>query len=100
MPTSTTNRKREERIELRATSEEKALFERAAAEANKSVTGFMLASGTEAARRILADRSVFVLDEDQLAAWEDINSRPVRELPGLRKLMERPSPFTDTPPNR
>jgi hypothetical protein len=44
---------------------------------------------------VVADRDQFDLDAEALAAWEAINARPARDLPGLRRLMERPSPFTD-----
>lgn len=42
---------------------------------------------------IMADRENFALSEGAAAEWEAINSRPARELPGLRALMARPSPF-------
>lgn len=88
-----TDRKRGERIELRATSEEKALIEQAAVVSNTTMTRFALDSLTDAAQRVLADRSEFVLDSESLAAWEALNERPSRDLPGLRALMARPSPF-------
>ena len=42
---------------------------------------------------MLADREQFVLDADAQQEWERINSRPARRLPGLVRLLERPSPF-------
>jgi hypothetical protein len=42
---------------------------------------------------VLADRVQFELDASAVEAWEAMNSRPARELPGLRRLMERRSPF-------
>ena len=47
----------------------------------------------EAARRVLADRDRFELDPAAVEAWEAMNARPAQDLPGLRRLMERPSPF-------
>ncbi len=47
-----------------------------------------------AARRVLADRETFVLNDGQRALWDDLNARPARALAGVRTLMERPSPFT------
>ena len=44
-------------------------------------------------RRVLAARTEFVLSSEAQAAWEEINARPARDLPGLCKLMQRPSPF-------
>ena len=49
----------------------------------------------DAARRVLADRDTFVLDSDAMAAWDKVNARKARDLPGLRNLMERPSPFAE-----
>ena len=87
------NRRRSERIEVRATPEERALIDRAVAAAGTSASAFVLSSVTTAARRVLADRSEFVLSPKAARAWEAINERPARDLPGLRRLMQRPSPF-------
>ena len=92
MPTDP-NRRRSERIEVRATPEERALIDRAVAAAGTNATAFVLNSVTTAARRVLADRTEFVLSPEAASAWETINERPARDLPGLRRLMQRPSPF-------
>ena len=34
-------------------------------------------------------------DADLVVGWEAVNRRPARDLPGLRQLLERPSPFVD-----
>jgi uncharacterized protein (DUF1778 family) len=62
-----------------------------AKEDNRS--SFSLAQGQLAAQRVLADREQFVLDVAGQQEWERINSRPARSLPGLARLLERPSPF-------
>ena len=59
------------------------------------LTDFVVSQASDAARRVLADRDRFVLDPEAARAWEEINSRPARDLPGLRRLMERPSPFEE-----
>lgn len=87
------NRRRSQRIEVRATPEDRALIDRAVAAAGTTVTAFVLSSVTAAARQVLADRTEFVLSPEAAAAWEAINARPSRDLPGLRELMRRPSPF-------
>ena len=79
------DRRRSRRIEVRATPEDRALIDRAVAAAGTSVTA--------AARQVLADRIEFVLPPEAAGAWEAINERPARDLPGLRELMRRPSPF-------
>lgn len=83
------------RIELRATPEDRELMDRAAAALGTDRSSFMLASARAAAERVLADRQHFLLDPAAQEEWERINDRPARPLPGLARLMERPSPFRD-----
>jgi uncharacterized protein (DUF1778 family) len=88
-----TTRIRSERLEVRTTKDERALIDRAAAEQGTDLTEFVISNLTVAARRVLADRTEFILDPKSAEAWEAINRRRARDLPGLRRLMERPSPF-------
>ena len=88
-------RKRSERLEVRTTPEDRALIDSAVAASKTDLTEFVVANLTVAARRVLADRSEFVLDSESQQAWENINRRRARDLPGLRELMERASPFVD-----
>lgn len=87
-------RRRSRRLELRTTPEERYLLDRAADVTGADLTSFVVAHACDAARRVLADRQTFQLDDPTLLAWEELNGRPARDLPGLRRLMERPSPFT------
>jgi uncharacterized protein (DUF1778 family) len=82
-------------MELRTTEEERALIDRAVAVSGMDLTEFVVTHASEAARRVLADRQSFALDAHALAAWEGLNSRPARELPGLAALFRRPSPFAE-----
>ena len=91
-----TTRTRSERLEVRTTSEERALIDRAVAEQDTDLTEFVISNLTVAARRVLADRTEFTLDAEAAQAWETINRRSARDLPGLHRLFERPSPFTPT----
>lgn len=86
-------RRRNRRLELRTTPEEREVIERAAAVTATGLTDFVVGSAVEAAQRVLADRDRFELDPVAVEAWEDMNARKARDLPGLRRLMERPSPF-------
>ena len=88
-------RLRSERLEVRTTKDERALIARAAAEQGSDLTEFVISKLTIAARRVLADRTEFELDADLVVGWEAVNRRPARDLPGLRQLLERPSPFVD-----
>ena len=87
------NRRRSQRIEVRATPEDHALIDRAVAAAVTNMSRFVLSSVTTAARQVLAGRTEFVLSAEAADAWEEINERPARDLPRLRDLMQRPSPF-------
>lgn len=91
--TETAPRKRSRRLELRTTPEERELLDRAVAVTGTDLTDFVVSQASAAARRVLADRESFLLDPKAARAWEEINSRPARDLPGLRRLMQRPSPF-------
>ena len=86
-------RRRSRRIELRTTPEERSLLDHAVAVMGVALTEFVVDNACEAARRVLADRQQFEVDELALIAWEALNQRPARDLPGLRKLMQRPTPF-------
>lgn len=88
-----TAKKRTKRLEVRATTAERALIDRAAKASGTDVTTFVVTHLTEAAHRVLADRERFGLSSSAAAEWEAINRRAPRVLPGLRRLFERPSPF-------
>ncbi len=92
---ATETRRRSRRLELRTTPDERELIDRAAAATETDLTEFVVGSAVHAAQRVLADRDRFELDTDALEAWEAINAGRARELPGLRRLMERPSPFAE-----
>lgn len=92
---TTEARRRSRRLEVRTTGDERDLIDRAVAATDSDVTEFVVTNAVEAARRVLADRERFELDADALAEWEAINARRARDLPGLRRLMKRPSPFTE-----
>jgi uncharacterized protein (DUF1778 family) len=85
--------RRDTRIELRATQADRALIVRAAEACNMKLSEFAVSHLVTDSRRILADRTEFVLSPEAQAEWETINARPARDLPSLRKLLERPSPF-------
>jgi uncharacterized protein (DUF1778 family) len=86
-------RRRSRRLELRTTPEEREVIARAAAATETGLTEFVVGSAVEAARRVLANRDRFELDATAAQAWEELNARPARDLPGLRRLFDRPSPF-------
>jgi uncharacterized protein (DUF1778 family) len=87
------SRTRNKRLEVRTTAEERALIDQAAIASGTDVTTFVVTSLTDAAQRVLADRGHFTLPPAAAKAWEAVNRRPARTLPGLRRLADRPSPF-------
>jgi len=82
-------------MDLRTTAEERELIDRAVAVAGTDLTDFVVTHAYEAAQRVLADRERFDFDASTLKAWEELNARPARDLPGLRRLMQRRSPFSE-----
>ena len=88
-------RRRDRRVELRTTAGERVLIERAVKHLGTDMTTFIVEHACQAARDVLADRERLDLDAGTLKAWEELNRRPVRDLPGVRRLMSRPSPFRE-----
>ncbi len=93
--TSEVKRRRSQRLEIRTTPEDRELIDRAVEASGTDLTEFVTANLTVAAHRILADRSEFVVDAESRRAWEQVNRNKPRDLPGLRELMRRPSPFIE-----
>jgi len=92
---ASTTRTRNRRLEIRTTTQERDLIDRAAEATGTDLTTFVVGQLTDAARRVLADRDQFVLSADAAAEWDQINRRTAKDLAGLRRLMARPSPFTE-----
>lgn len=91
----TESRRRSRRMDLRTTVEERDLIDRAVAAEGTDLTEFVVSHACDAARQVLADRDRFELDDSAVSAWEALNARPARDLPGLRRLMQRITPFDE-----
>lgn len=76
-----------ERLHLRVDAEQKRLLEAASEATGASVSMFVLAAATEAAAGVLADRRVFVLDQDVWRVFDEALSRPSGDVAGLRELL-------------
>ena len=87
--------RKDQRLEFRTTSSDRDLFVRAAAAAGTDLSTFATESLRLAAQRVLADRTEFRLSPVEAQAWQELLERPARDLPGLRALLDRPSPFVD-----
>ena len=92
---ATTIRTKNRRLEVRTTTEERELIDRAAKSTGTDLTSFVVEHLVNAARQVLADRDTFVLSREAIDEWERVNRRSAKELTGLRQLMARPSPFTE-----
>lgn len=77
-----------ERIDVRTTAAAKQLLQQAAATAHKSVSEFLLENGLEAAQATLADRRLFVLDDEDWQAFQTALDRPVQTKPQLKQLLD------------
>ena len=90
---TTSIRARDKRLEVRTTLEERELINRAVEEVGTDLTTFVVSNLVDASRQVLADRDRFVLSSEVTTQWDKMNELPARELDGLRRLMNRPSPF-------
>ncbi|MBW4620887.1 MAG: DUF1778 domain-containing protein [Cyanosarcina radialis HA8281-LM2] len=54
---------------------------------------FLLEHGSIAAEKTLADRCLFVLNDEQWQEFQAILDRPVQEKPRLKKLLTSPGVF-------
>jgi uncharacterized protein (DUF1778 family) len=82
-----------ERIDVRTTVAAKQLLQQAAATSHKSVSEFLLENGLQAAQSTLADRRLFLLDDDRWEEFQAILDRPVQSKPQLNKLLSEPGIF-------
>ena len=92
MPSNSITRK-DERIDLRLSRSAKVMLQRAAAVRHKTVTEFVLDSGLTSAAETLADRQMFLLDDDQWQAFVSALDGPGVPKPGLEKLLGDKSVF-------
>ncbi len=84
---------RERRWNLRVERDEDEIVRAASAASNTSYSSFIRDAAVAEAQRILADRTRFVLDEEQWQQLMDALDRPPQVPPGLRDLFSRPSVF-------
>ncbi len=82
------------RMEFRTTEQTRSLVERAASAQNVSLTEFAERCLRREAERILTNQNSFALSQGAQAEWDALNDQPAKDLPGLRQLFKRPSPFS------
>jgi uncharacterized protein (DUF1778 family) len=84
---------RSARLNLRLSEDADAAIRRGAEVAGTSVSEFVVRAAVERAERELADRTRFVLDDDQWAAFTVLLDRPPRPVAEVRELMRGDDPF-------
>ncbi len=80
-----------ERIDIRTTPSVKRALQDAAIVSSKTVSEFLLDSALTKAAEVLADRRLFLLDDEQ---WENFMAAldaPTEPMPRLEKLLREPS---------
>lgn len=90
---SKASEQKSERIDIRTTIAAKLLLQQAAAASHKNVSEFLLENGLLAAEQTLADRRLFVLDDEQWQAFQSALDRPTQEKLRLKKLLTETGVF-------
>jgi uncharacterized protein (DUF1778 family) len=80
-----------ERLSLRLTPHQDNVLRRAAEARGESANDFVLRHAVEAAEMELADRRVFVADDDAWSELQELLSRPPALPPAMIKLLSNPS---------
>lgn len=86
---------RQARINLRASARQEQLLKQAAAATDRTMTDFVLDSAVVEAERVLADRRWFLIDDERWDEFQRLLEQPARDLPKLRTLLAKPSPFVE-----
>jgi uncharacterized protein (DUF1778 family) len=86
-------RAKSSRWNLRVKEDEDIVVRRAAAESERELSEFVRTAAVLEAERVLADRTVFELDERRWKRFVEALDRPPRVPAGLRELFSRPDVF-------
>jgi uncharacterized protein (DUF1778 family) len=84
---------RDHRWNFRVAEDEDELVRAASLCADTSITSFVRCAAVSEARRVLADRRTFQLDEGDWARFNEMLDRPAHVPAGLRELFSKPSLF-------
>ncbi len=82
-----------ERIDIRTTPTVKRTLQEAALAKNKTVTEFMLDVALTEAAELLAEQRLFLLDDNQWAAFVAALDAPSKPRPRLEALLREPGVF-------
>ena len=84
---------RASRWNLRVAPDDDIVVRKAADEADRELSDFIRTAAVLEAERILADRTVFIVDDNQWDRLQEILDRPPHVPAGLEELFSRPSVF-------
>ena len=93
MPDGARTHKKTARLDLRVSPEDKAEFEAVAQMIGTHAGTFVVESARREARRLRSEQTLFVVDQEQWAAFDQLLDRPAMDKPRLRALLDSPSPF-------
>lgn len=94
MSTLTASRKlRAENINLRVTSNQKSLIDRAATALGRNRSDFMLDAACKEAESVLLDRRYFVLSEAEFKRFTSLLDKPPASNPRLERLLRTKAPW-------
>jgi uncharacterized protein (DUF1778 family) len=82
-----------DRWDFRVASGTDELVRQAADTAQRTLTDFVVDAAVAEAKRVLADRTEFVLDAHQWKRFVELLDRPPQKIRGLEKLFSKPSVF-------
>ena len=82
---------RSERIDIRTTPSAKRALQEAASTSSKTVSEFLLDSALSKAAEVMANRRLFLLDDEQWAAFMAALNAPPQPMPRLERLFKEPS---------
>jgi uncharacterized protein (DUF1778 family) len=86
-----TDKRKNDRLELRISQDQRRILDEAAAASGMSVSAFVLSHATDAARDLLADRLSFVLPPERWNTFVTMLERDPRPMPGLAAFLTRRS---------
>lgn len=86
--------KKDSRMNLRLSAQQKATIDAAAHVRAKPTSTFAVDAAVTEAERVLSERTVFFIDAERWDAFNAALDRPAMEKPALRALLQGPSIFT------
>ena len=85
--------RRSEKLDVRITRSAKAKLQAAASASHRTMSDFVMESALSKAEEMLADRRIFTLNAKNWAAFQAALDAPVRPVPKLKALLQKPGFF-------